>query len=187
MGITTLPKDRSGGVIQALYPDQAQKITTSTTSAVNPTDFGDGASVIRVLATVPTFIRLGTSVTVATTDDHYLPDNVTEYFSLGADPNMGVLPATRLAAIVPSGTGVVYISTCGSAKPRGEFAWVTFQRPAVANGGLVGIQVGVGASVTFSAPAASGTLGLVGALAGLAGTVTAEGTYASGTLDLAAG
>jgi len=104
MSRSELDKDDQGEPIQgALTPKTAQSVSLSDVTARNATDFT--YRMIRVYSTQNCFIKLGDSTVEATVTDHYLPTGAIEYFARKEH--------TRIAGILPSGTGTLYISEMG--------------------------------------------------------------------------
>ena len=81
---------------------QPQTVALSVTTAVNGSNLSSTADCVRVWASVDCFIRFGSGSAVATTSDHPLTAKVPEVFQLDG--------ASRIAGIVSSGTGTLFIS-----------------------------------------------------------------------------
>ncbi len=79
-----------------------QTVSTSTTSAAATNAFGAQTYQIRVVATVATNIKIGNGSVTATTSDPLVPANVPEYFT--------VTPGQKIAAILGTGTGSLYVT-----------------------------------------------------------------------------
>lgn len=100
-----LPKDSNGNVIhQALSPINPKSVAMTVTTAATAADFTE--NVIRVVATSDCFIKLGTTGVTAALTDHFLPAGKSEVFSLLSNGTR----MTRIAAIVSTGTGTLYVS-----------------------------------------------------------------------------
>lgn len=99
-----LTYDKNLNPIQgALEPKVAQTFALSIASNRIATDFTK--KVIKIYSTVDCFYKLGNSTVTAVTTDHFLPAKTIEYIAVGS--NM------RLAAILSSGTGTLYLSEMG--------------------------------------------------------------------------
>ncbi len=104
MAKSELDKDDQGEPIQgALTPKTAQSVSLSNATARNSSDFV--YRVIRVYSTIDCFIKLGDSTVEAAVTDHFLPTGAIEYFARKEH--------TRIAGILASGTGTLYISEMG--------------------------------------------------------------------------
>lgn len=79
-----------------------QKIDLAVTSAVNSTNIVSTSDCVRLWASVDCFVKFGDASVVATTNDHPLTAKVPEVFQLDG--------ATRIAGIVSTGTGALFIS-----------------------------------------------------------------------------
>lgn len=106
---TLLPRDSENNIIPTirLKASGAHSIAASTTSARNSTAFNIDTRVISLYATVPVFVKFGTSAVTATASDHYFPSGVYYDFSIGGDK---VGHYTHVAVIRASADGTVYIS-----------------------------------------------------------------------------
>ncbi len=107
---TLLPKDSENNVIPAvrLKSSGAHAINATNTSARNATAFGADTQVISLYATVPVYVKFGTSGVSATSSDHYFPAGVYYDFSIGGGK---VNHYTHVAVLRVGGTdGAVYIS-----------------------------------------------------------------------------
>ena len=106
---TLLPTDANNQTIPAMRLQQggAHAITATTTSARNTTAFKANTRVVSIYATVPVFIRFGTSTVTATTTDHYFPAGVYYDVAIASadDENYGYLAVLRTDT-----NGTVYIS-----------------------------------------------------------------------------
>ena len=101
MSRSTLDKDDYGEPIQgALTPKTAHSVSLSDATARNTTNLI--YRVIRVYSTANCFIKLGDSTVEAAVTDHFLPTGAIEYFARKEH--------TRIAGILASGTGTLYIS-----------------------------------------------------------------------------
>lgn len=80
MTTTFLAKDHLNHAIQALLPSTTQTVTISGTSAATTNALSKETVVVRVLASVPCFIKIGEGDPEATADDTPLAANVPEYF-----------------------------------------------------------------------------------------------------------
>lgn len=101
---SALDKDDFGEPIQgALTPITSQSVSLSVATARNSSDFV--YRVIRVYATANCFIRLGGGTVDAALTDHFLPAGAIEYFARKEH--------TRIAGILASSTGTLYISEMG--------------------------------------------------------------------------
>jgi len=104
MGKPELDKDDQGEPIQgALCPRVAQKVDLSTTTARCSADFT--YKVISFHSDVALYFKLGDSTVEATSSDHHWP--------AGAIHFVTIREHTRIAAILASGTGTLYISEMG--------------------------------------------------------------------------
>ena len=77
-----------------------QKVSTSTSSAASAA-FGSNIEYIRVISDTACWVTFGTSPT-ATNSKTYLPAGEVEYFK--------VSEGEKIAAILASGTGAIYIA-----------------------------------------------------------------------------
>lgn len=100
MTVSTMPKDDFAESIPVLCPIVAQKISLTTSTARNSTNFTH--NVIIITSDVDCFVVLGSSSVVAAVTDHFLPAGVPWAMNVGTN--------VRLAGIVASGTGNLYIS-----------------------------------------------------------------------------
>jgi len=99
-----LARDDYGEAIQgALTPETAQTVSLSDATARTATNFT--YRVIRIYSTANCFIKLGDSTVEAAVTDHFLPTGAIEYFARKEH--------TRIAGILASGTGTLYISEMG--------------------------------------------------------------------------
>lgn len=103
MKTSNMPKDDSGSSVPVLCPRIASSVALTTTTATSTADFTYRA--ITVTATADCSFMLGDSRIIATTSGHFLPAGIPWTISVG--------DATRIAAIVASGTGTLYISEMG--------------------------------------------------------------------------
>lgn len=99
--MTMLPIDDSGARIQALRPDVAHSVPIGAAPHVSA-PFGDGTTVIRLVATVPCLIALGPAPSAAAAAGHYLAAGAPEYFR--------VSPREAVAAVRISGDGTLHLS-----------------------------------------------------------------------------
>lgn len=83
-----LPMDDYGERIQALRPGRAQMVAAGAVSAPSQ-PFGADTKVIRLVATAHCFLAFGQSP-VATSNDHYLPAGVPEYFRVVPGESLAV-------------------------------------------------------------------------------------------------
>lgn len=107
---TLLPRDSENNVIPAvrLKASGAHAVNATATSARNSTAFNDETQVISLYATVPVYVKFGTSSVTATSGDHYFPAGVYYDFSIGGGK---VAHYPHVAFLrVGSTDGVVYIS-----------------------------------------------------------------------------
>lgn len=106
---TLLPRDSENNIIPAirLQAAGAHSIAASATTARNGTAFNNETRVISLYATVPVFVKFGTSGVTATASDHYFPAGVYYDFSIGGGK---VGHYTHVAVIRASTDGTVYIS-----------------------------------------------------------------------------
>lgn len=88
--------------VLGLGTGQPQLVSLSTTTNLNSTNLNSGADSVRLWASVDCFIRFGDASVVATTSDHPLTAKLPEVFQLDG--------AIRIAGIVSSGTGTLFIS-----------------------------------------------------------------------------
>lgn len=107
---TLLPVDADNRTIPAmrLKSGAAHTIAVSATSARNATAFNAETQVVSVFATVPVFVRFGTSTVSAATTDHYFPANTYYDFAIAGGEKGPRF--THAAFVAASGTGTVYIS-----------------------------------------------------------------------------
>ncbi len=107
---TLLPVDADNHVIPAmrLKSGAAHSVAASATSARNATAFNADTQVVSLYATVPVYVRFGTSTVTAASTDHYFPAGVYYDFSIGAGGKGGRF--TNVAVLAVSGSGTVYIS-----------------------------------------------------------------------------
>lgn len=107
---TLLPRDSENNVIPAvrLKPSGAHSVAVTATSARNSTAFNAETQVISLYATVPVYVKFGTSSVTATSSDHYFPAGVYYDFSIGGGK---VNHYTHVAVLrVGSIDGIVYVS-----------------------------------------------------------------------------
>ena len=107
---TLLPRDSENNVIPAvrLKSSGAHAVNATATSARNSTAFNDETQVISLYATVPVYVKFGTSSVTATSSDHYFPAGVYYDFSIGGGK---VAHYSHVAFLrVGSTDGIVYIS-----------------------------------------------------------------------------
>lgn len=107
---TLLPLDGANHVIPAirLKPSGAHSIAAAASSARNTTAFAADTQIISLYATVPVYIKFGTSGVTATSSDHYFPAGIYYDLSVGGGT---VNHYTHLAVLrVGSEDGTVYIS-----------------------------------------------------------------------------
>jgi len=106
---TLLPRDSENNIIPAvrLKASGAHAISATASSARNATGFGADTQVISLYATVPVYVKFGTSGVTATASDHYFPAGVYYDFSIGGGK---VGHYTHMAVIRASSDGTVYIS-----------------------------------------------------------------------------
>lgn len=107
---TLMPIDDNNNPIPALRLKDggAYTIAATATSARNATPFGSDTQIVSICATVPVFVKCGTSSVVATTSDHYFPAGFYYDIAIGGDgqkhtPYISVLRADNT-------DGFVYIS-----------------------------------------------------------------------------
>lgn len=106
---TLLPIDDNNYPIQALRlaPGKAHTLAVTATSARNTTAFDTATRVIGIYATVPVFVRLGSSSVTATNTDHYVPADTLIDIAIAGDNEQSF---THLAAVRASSDGALYIS-----------------------------------------------------------------------------
>jgi hypothetical protein len=106
---TLLPHDSDSNVIPAmrLMPSGAHKISATSSSARNSTNFNSNTRVVSVYATEPVYMKFGDSSVSATSSDHYFPAGVYYDFAIGGDRTGHY---TRLAVLRVTNDGDVYIS-----------------------------------------------------------------------------
>ena len=106
---TLLPRDSENNIIPAvrLKAAGAHSIAAGAASARNSTAFGDETRIVSLYATVPVYVKFGTSGVTATSSDHYFPAGVYYDFSIGGGK---VGHYTHMAVIRASSDGTVYIS-----------------------------------------------------------------------------
>lgn len=106
---TLLPQDSDSNIIPAmrLMQSGAHKISATSSSARNSTNFNDNTRVVSVYATEPVYIKFGDSSVTAAATDHYFPAGVYYDFAIGGDRTGHY---TRLAVLRVTGDGDVYIS-----------------------------------------------------------------------------
>lgn len=97
---SNMPQDDSGRSVPLLCPRIASTLALTTTTATSTNDFTYRS--VTLTANVDCSFMLGDSRIVATTSGHFLPAGIPWTISVG--------DATRIAAIVASGTGTLYIS-----------------------------------------------------------------------------
>ncbi len=98
-------KARPGGLgIPAIQASTHQVVSTSITSAQSSA-FGASTTLVRIVSDVACFIKFGSSPT-ATTSDILLPANTVEFWTVD--------PSTKVAAILASGTGSLYVTEAQS-------------------------------------------------------------------------
>ena len=100
-----LPRDSRSAPVQVLQPLNTRTFASDSASAIEVSTFTEGAEVIRVIATVNTFLEFSfeTGVT-ATTSSMFIPAGVVEYFRIGPNQYISILGADTTE------TGTVYIS-----------------------------------------------------------------------------
>lgn len=105
-----LPTDDNNHPIPVLRlrPGGAHKITAGATSARNSTGFDASVQVVSVYASVPVYLRFGTSSVVATTSDHYFPAGVYYDVAIGGEDSA----QSAFLAVLRADTtdGMVYVS-----------------------------------------------------------------------------
>lgn len=107
---TLLPRDSENNVIPAirLKSPGAHSIAATATSARNSTAFASDTQIISLYASVPVYVKFGTSSVTASSGDHYFPAGVYYDFSIGGGK---VNHYTHVAVLrVGSTDGTVYIS-----------------------------------------------------------------------------
>lgn len=83
-------------------------IAATNASARNATGFAADTQVVSLYATVPVYVKFGTSAVAATSSDHYFPAGVYYDFSIGGGK---VNHYTHVAVLrVGSSDGAVYVS-----------------------------------------------------------------------------
>lgn len=105
-GTTKLHQDANNIAVQGTLcpiPDKNELVSISGITARNSTAFT--YKVIRVISSVACFFKLGDSTVTADTGDHYLPQNVVEYFT--------VKDYTHIAVITSGAVGNFLISEMG--------------------------------------------------------------------------
>jgi hypothetical protein len=106
---TLFPVDNNNAPIPvlSLLTGGSHSIAVTATSARNSVAFNSETRVIGVYATVPMFIRLGSSTATAVNTDHYLPADTYMDLSIAADEKQ---IATHIAAIRAVSDGTLYVS-----------------------------------------------------------------------------
>lgn len=104
MTTTFLAKDHLNHAIQALAPSTTQTVTIGGTSDATTNALSKETVVIRVLATVPCFIKIGTGTPEATASDTPLSANVPEYFRVNGYETL------KVAVIQLSVGGTLYVT-----------------------------------------------------------------------------
>lgn len=106
---TILPTDDNNHPIPALRlrDGGAHKITVTAASARNAVAFSSGTRVISLYASVPLYIKPGSSGVTATTSDHYLPAGIWCDLAIGGED---AAFSTHIAALRADTDGILYIS-----------------------------------------------------------------------------
>lgn len=99
-----LPADKHDNPIQAMAPGVTQTIAFSGTSAATTNALSKNTVVVRLLATQPCFIKIGTGTPTATTSDMYLPAGIPEYFAAEG------IYTLKVAALQVSAAGTLYVT-----------------------------------------------------------------------------
>ena len=105
-----MPTDDNNHPIPALRlkDGAAHSIAATSVSARNPNAFGADTQIVSIYATVPVFVRFGSSTVTATTSDHYFPAGVYYDLAIGGD---GQKQFSNVAVLRAETTdGIVYIS-----------------------------------------------------------------------------
>lgn len=99
--IPTLGRDRLGAVIQAFRLGTSQNVAYSATAGTIAN--GVGTTIVRVVVTTASYIRIGTAPT-ATTADVYMPADEPEYFNLN--------PGEKISAVQVAAGGILSVTEC---------------------------------------------------------------------------
>lgn len=99
-----LAVDDFGARIQALRPGASQTLAVTAASAAT-LPFTAGTSVVRLVATAPCFVAVGSDPVATAAAGLYLPQGVPEYFHLR--------PGDRVAAVRAGIDGQLHLSEMG--------------------------------------------------------------------------
>ena len=106
---TFLPQDTNENPMSALRlrASGEHHISAGSSSVRNGTAFDANTRVLSVYATVPVYLKFGSSSVTATSSDHYFPEGVYYDIAIGGGPTAHY---THLAVLRVFGDGDVYIS-----------------------------------------------------------------------------
>lgn len=110
---TLLPTDADNNPIPAMRlkaSGGAHTINASGTSARNAAAFQTDTQVVSLFATVPVFVRFGSSSVTASAADHYFPEGTYYDFATSGGEGGKGPRYSHVAVIAASAGGVVYIS-----------------------------------------------------------------------------
>ncbi|MBI1326467.1 MAG: hypothetical protein GC136_02385 [Alphaproteobacteria bacterium] len=108
---TYLPTDANNNPIPALRlkaTGGAHIIAATASSARNSTAFDSATQIVSLYATVPVYVRFGSSSVEAANTDHYFPDSTYYDFAIGGEDTKQFTHVAVLRA--GSEDGSVYIS-----------------------------------------------------------------------------
>lgn len=104
MTTITLPTDKLNNPIQAMGVGVTQSISFSGTSAATSNALSKNTIIVRLVATQPCFVAVGTGTPTATTSSMYLPAGVPEYFGVNGFETL------KIAALQVAASGVLYVT-----------------------------------------------------------------------------
>ncbi len=108
---TLMPTDDNNNPIPALRLRAgagAHAIAATASSARNTNAFDGGTQIVSLYATVPVYVRFGSSSVSATSSDHYFPAGIYYDFAIGGE---GAAQYTHVAVLRADTTsGMVYVS-----------------------------------------------------------------------------
>ncbi len=104
MTTTYLAKDHFNHAIQALAPGVTQTVTISGTSAATANALSKDTVVVRLVATTPCFINIGTGTPTANTTHMPIAANIPEYIRVNG------YETVKVAGVQISAGGTLYVT-----------------------------------------------------------------------------
>lgn len=99
-----LPADKFNNPIQAMRIGVTQAIGLTGSSAATANAFSKNTIIVRLVASEPCFVRIGTGTPTATSADMYLPAGIPEYVGVNGYETL------KAAAIAVSASGTLYVT-----------------------------------------------------------------------------